>query len=119
MSRSCEQCDAVLVGGRADRRYCDANCRQAARRARNRQELTPLAGLAVEADRQPAPHAQPLSEADLVELLEVQAKRGSVRAVELLLRRVSRMTPTVDDGDPFRELDEIAAGRRARLGRAQ
>jgi len=53
-------------------------------------------------------------EADLVELLEGQALRGSTRAVELLLRWVSKPA-SIDVDDPFRQVDEIAEYRRARL----
>lgn len=35
-ARSCKQCGAELVGGRADRRYCDDDCRRRAYRERER-----------------------------------------------------------------------------------
>jgi hypothetical protein len=64
-----------------------------------------------------------LSQKDLVGLLEVQARKGSVRACALLLeRRWERREP--DKIDPFRELDEwaeIYGGdnvRQLRTGRA-
>jgi transposase-like protein len=85
-------------------------------RDRGRIELADavFARLALEADRLPPEQQGPLSEADLVELLERQALRGSTRAVELLLRRVSKPA-SVDVDDPFIEVDQIAEYRRARL----
>jgi transposase-like protein len=88
-------------------------------RDRGRVELADasFARLALEADRVPPQQQGPLSEADLVELLEGQALRGSTRAVELLLRRVSKPASVDLDGDPFREVDQIGEFRRARLQR--
>ena len=87
-------------------------------RAQGRDELdrAPFARLALEADRPALAAAEPLSESDLIELLEAQARRGSVRAIELLLARRAKASagaPRADD--PFREVDELAAQRR--LGR--
>jgi len=87
-------------------------------RDRGRVELAdaPHARLALEADRMPPQQQVPLSEDDLVELLEGQALHGSTRAVELLLRRVSKPAST-DLDDPFIEVDQVAEYRRARLQR--
>lgn len=74
-------------------------------RERGRDELAraPLARLALEADRPAAPSdgVAPLSEADLVELLEAQARRGNITALRLLLERAQRARP-IDD--VFRDL---------------
>lgn len=64
-------------------------------RAQGRDALdrAPFARLALEADRPALAAAEPLNESDLIELLEAQARRGSVRAIELLLaapRRLAR-----------------------------
>jgi hypothetical protein len=53
---------------------------------RGRLKLTPLARLASAADRPSVPKREPLTESDLVELLEAQARRGHVRAIELCSR---------------------------------
>jgi transcriptional regulator with XRE-family HTH domain len=82
------------------------------------EHASPIARLALEADRPAAVAAGPLSEAELVELLEAQARRGSVRAIELLLARRAKGRPaeTPRADDPFREVDELAAKRRRERG---
>jgi hypothetical protein len=80
------------------------------------EQATPLARLALEADRPAARVPEPLGESDLVELLEAQARRGSVRAIELLLARRARAPAEPRADDPFRELDELAEQRRHGLG---
>jgi hypothetical protein len=85
-------------------------------RAQGRDELdrAPFARLALEADRPAAAATEPLSESDLIELLEAQARRGSVRAIELLLARRARAAGKTQPrgDDPFREVDELAEKRR-------
>ncbi len=57
----------------------------------------------------------PLTESDLVRVLEGAARRGSIRAAELLLRRLdSRPESTRRDppADPFSTVDEMFARRR-------
>jgi transposase-like protein len=85
-------------------------------RAQGRNELegAPFARLALEADRPAVATAESLSESDLIDLLEAQARRGSVRAIELLLaRRAKAPAKTQPRGDdPFREVDELAEKRR-------
>jgi transcriptional regulator with XRE-family HTH domain len=82
------------------------------------EHASPIARLALEADRPAAVAAGPLSEADLVALLEAQARRGSVRAIELLLVRVAKEPAgTLREDDPFREVDELAAKRRRETSR--
>jgi hypothetical protein len=84
-------------------------------RERGRFELTPLARLAFAAEQPPPTKPEPLSEADLVELLEAQARRGNVRAIELLLARRAKGLGAASEDDPFAFLDEIAERRRAKL----
>jgi hypothetical protein len=91
-----------------DDRQCDQRCPHAYLDIRAvgedriccRDELhrAPFARLALEADRPAVAAAEPLSESDLIELLEAQARRGSVSAIELLLARRAeapgKMPPT-------------------------
>jgi transcriptional regulator with XRE-family HTH domain len=85
-------------------------------RAQGRAELdqaSSLARLALEADRPAGVAARPLSEAELVELLEAQARRGSVRAIQLVLaRRANAPAERPRTDDPFWEVDQLAAQRR-------
>jgi transposase len=103
---------AAAAAGGVSRRTISRWC------ARGRLELTPFARLAAEADRAPPPQAEPLGEAEIVELLEREARRGSVRACEVLLRRTLARRPSVSpELDPFAEVDELARRRREALGR--
>jgi hypothetical protein len=87
-------------------------------RAQGRSELqrSPLARLALESDRPVRGGAEPLSEAELVALLEAQARRGSVRAIQLLLARCAGPAAKRPSDDPFRELDQLREERRRALG---
>src|SRR4051794_20692445 len=83
--------------------------------ARGRREKnTDAAQFAAEVDAIREGRADPgLSESDLVRLLERSARNGSVRAIELLLRRLDRdrqLAPAAT-GDEFAEIDELARRR--------
>jgi hypothetical protein len=81
------------------------------------EQASPVAKLALEADRPAGVPAEPLSETELVELLEAQARRGSVRAIELLLARAkARPAERRPADDVFREIDELAEQRRRNRG---
>ena len=58
-----------------------------------------------------SPPAAALEEADLVALLEVQARRGHVRAIELLLRRVKPAESERPPSPLSAIVDEFAARR--------
>jgi hypothetical protein len=58
---------------------------------------------------------EPLSEDELVELLEAQACRGHVRSIELLLARAREAPRVAPEDDPFAEVDELAEQQRQRM----
>jgi predicted nucleic acid-binding Zn ribbon protein len=112
--RRCEQC-GKRISGRADRRYCDAACRRAAHRERQR---AARAALVVELPVS----TYAIHEQTLVQGI-AQAAAENWRAAAWLLERrwperwgTSRKPPTasddVDELDPFREVDELARRRR-------
>jgi hypothetical protein len=115
----CERCSAVLVGGRADRRYCDATCRRAAHREREHAaRVVVLSGTEV-----PRIVQEP-QEAQLVAAIATVAATQWRAAAWLLERRYpERWSATsrpgsenvLDKDDPFREVDELAAKRRKLL----
>jgi hypothetical protein len=111
--RRCRNCDAVLNGGRRDRRYCDATCRRAAHRERER---AARAALVVS-----LPLSAELREHELVQAIARAAEQNWRAAAWLLERRyperwsVARKPstlPAFDAGDPFAEIDELAERRR-------
>lgn len=58
---------------------------------------------------------RPLTRGELVRLLERSARKGSIRAAELLLKRPwEKQRPAETPKDPFAELDELAQKRRKR-----
>lgn len=59
--------------------------------------------------------APPLTERDVVRLLEAAARRGNVRAMELLLRRFAERPATAS---PPSVIDELAARRSPKRQRA-
>jgi hypothetical protein len=63
-------------------------------------------------DARPPAKEGRLAEADLVALLEDHARAGSVRACELLLKRLKE-APEQEAPSPFSEADEFARRRAA------
>jgi hypothetical protein len=84
--------ELLVLDTRAEERGC------------TRSEL--LRRLAVEGVQ--TPPAQNLTEPDLVALLEEQAGRGNVRAIELLLKRFAKVEKPAE---PFEDFDELASRR--------
>jgi len=56
--------------------------------------------------------AEPLSDTDLVRLLEVQARRGSVRAIHILLTRRAEQREGDTERDSFDAIEDELAARR-------
>lgn len=60
--------------------------------------------------------AQPMTEAELLQVLERESRKGNVRATELLLRRLDATKPADHDSDDNEGLDQLAELRRRRTG---
>ena len=110
--RGCELC-GVKLDGRADRLYCSPRCRVAAHRAREREARESV-------------QAAALDEVTLVESIAAAGATNWRASAWLLERRWPerwsarpRSEPkpqsSTDANDPFREVDELARQRAARL----
>jgi hypothetical protein len=141
---NCEQCgDPLPATARRNRRYCDQRCR---RRAFEERHALPKAApeLPAAPERQLAPvvaigdeeHVQELlarvlAEERLVAQVAAGAKTNWRASAWLLERRYPErwgpprpaaepdVPPEVDANDPFREVDLLAAKRRARIQRPE
>jgi hypothetical protein len=125
--RRCEGCFAELPQlSRSNRRYHNDRCRAMARRRRARERLERELGDAVaEAELREAVE-RATNETRLIAQIAKAAASGTWRASAYLLEHLhgwgadsarAEPPPRVPaEFDPFREVDEIAARRRERLG---
>ena len=134
----CEACgDELPALARRNRRYCDARCRRRAYEERHAPEPElpaardqPLAAVVPIGDEQPVQEllARVLPEERLVAQVAAGAKTQWRAAAWILERRYPERwgpprpaeepdAPAVDEDDPFREVDLLAAKRRARRHR--
>jgi hypothetical protein len=125
----CAACgDELSAFSRSDRRYCDARCRRRAYRERHAPagpELAPVARITDDAQAEELLQ-RVLDERRLVALVAAGAKSNWRAAAFLLERRYPERwapvrrpqaepePPAVDEHDPFSEVDQLAAKRRAR-----
>jgi transposase-like protein len=79
-------------------------------RRRGEGELTPFARLAAVAAKPSPAAAGPVTEAELVALLEREARHGRIRAIELLLERIAARRVARED-NPFAEVIDLARRR--------
>jgi hypothetical protein len=123
----CENCGEPLpaLSGR-NKRYCDARCRRRAfeQRHRGEPELAPVVQISDDAQAQEL-LARVIAEPRLVGLVAVAAKTNWRAAAFILERHYPERwapvrrpqaepeLPAVDGDDPFREVDMLAAKRRA------
>jgi transposase-like protein len=84
-------------------------------RRRGEEELTPYGRLAAVATKPAPADVGPVTEAELVALLEREARRGRIRAIELLLERIATQT-VAPETNPFAEVVELAKRRRREPG---
>jgi hypothetical protein len=84
---------------------------------RGRVELEkPFTRLAVALDGPVNADSEPLTEDDLVALLETRARAGNVRAIQLLLARLDQVKREIPADDEFAEFDQLAERRRKEIG---
>jgi hypothetical protein len=130
----CEQCgDPLPALARRNRRYCDARCRRRAHEERHAPapELAPVVPVAAITDDEHVQEllARVLAEERLIAQVAAAAKTNWRASAWLLERRYperwaapprradDELPPVVAEHDPFWEVDQLAAKRRARRNR--
>jgi hypothetical protein len=100
-------CRRPLTGGRSNRRYCNGRCRVEAHRHRHHLEVLE--------ELEPRPETEPMTIGEAERILTELARHGSVRAAELMLRRLEAVPPEPVANDPLAELDELRARREREI----